>query len=394
MNITLQPACLRWARERAGLTIPELAEKIGLKEDKVVAWEQSGEITLSRAEKLARFTHTPLGFLFLPEPPVEELPISDFRTQQAYEDWGPSIDLLDVINDALQIQDWYRDYLLSVGGQPLEFVGSLKVSKSRRSIANAAKHIRDAIGWNAEISAQTSSWETALARHIEAVEDAGILVMRSGIVGTNTHRPLSVSEFRGFALSDPYAPLIFINGKDANAAKLFTLAHELVHIALGVSGVSNLYRTYSPNIAEEIFCNAVAAELLVPLADLAALTANAESPTEVIPLATRHFKVSSLVILRRLRDAGILPDEEFERLYTDELGQFAQRTPPKGEGGGDFYATTRARLGKRFLSALLGDTLEGRTTYREALQLLGVSKIETLRNLASEMGVTSQWLTS
>lgn len=86
--------------------------------------------------------------------------------------------------------------------------------------------------------------------------------MRSGIVGNNTHRPLDVAEFRGFAISHPLAPLVFINSADAPAARLFTLMHELAHIWVGSSGISNA----SPGNArrEEVFCNAVAGEFLAP----------------------------------------------------------------------------------------------------------------------------------
>src|SRR5207253_2833883 len=103
----------------------------------------------------------------------------------------------------------------------------------------AAKKIRDSVGFSSKVRAQAKTWERALTVQIELIEETGILVMRNGVVGNNTHRKLSVEEFRGFALSDPLAPLIFINGRDAKAAQMFTLVHELVHIWIGVSGVSN-----------------------------------------------------------------------------------------------------------------------------------------------------------
>lgn len=395
MKINVQAANLRWARERIGLSTKLLAQKMGVKEDKVDSWEESGELTLAQAETLATITHTPFGYLFLTEPPADELPIADFRIPHLDERWKPSTNLLDVVYDAMQVQDWYKEYLIGAGAQPLTFVGSITVSQDRSLQIDAANLIRDAVGWGANLGLEKLSRENALSRRIEAVEDAGILVMRTGIVSTNTHRPLSVSEFRGFALSDDYAPLVFINGKDADAAKLFTLAHELVHIALGISGVSNLNKTYSPDIEMERFCNAVAAEILVPLSALRRLNRETQSATELIGRASRDFKVSSLVIIRRMRDAGILTEEEFQQSYTDELGQIVQRNSNQGDSnGGNFYATTRARFGTRFLSALMAETLEGRTSYRDALRILGIKKPETLRKLASEIGVLSQWLTS
>ena len=235
MKITLQPNCLRWARERAGLDTPDLAPKIGVKEEKIIAWEQSGELTFSQAEKLANATHTPIGYLFLPKPPVERLPVNDFRTVGTSSITQPSPALLDVVNEALRRQDWYRDYLRSNGGEPLAFVGSISPLSN---IVRIADTIRAEVFWNADLRAKAKSWEDALTKQTDAVENAGILVMRSGIVGNNTSRPLSVSEFRGFALSDRYAPLVFINGRDFKAAQMFTLAHELVHIWLGIPGIS------------------------------------------------------------------------------------------------------------------------------------------------------------
>jgi len=382
MNTTFQPTCLRWARERAGLSTDDLASKLGVSQDKVSAWEVSGELTLSLAEKLANATHTPLGYLFLSEPPVENLPIRDFRTVGAEVASRPSPDLLDTIYDALRRQEWYRDYLVASAGEPLEFVGSLKVSED---ILMSAERIRSLIAWDAGSRAQASSWEIALSKQIDAVEEIGVLVMRSGIVGNNTHRPLSVSEFRGFALSDEYAPIVFINSRDAKAAQMFTLAHELVHILLGVSGVSNLNRTYPSQDSTERFCNAVAAELLVPLSDLRIQWAGVHTYPDWIARLTRYFKVSSLVILRRLHDAGYLAREEFDKLYNDELAQFTPKLR-KNEGG-DFYLTLCARLGGRFVSALVESTLEGRTQYRDAFHLLGVAKADTVHTLAQRIGV-------
>lgn len=384
VKLTLQPACLRWARERAKQSLPELAKKLGVKEEKVVAWEQSGEISMALAEKLANSTRTPLGYLFLPEPLTEELPISDFRTVNTQDISSPTADLLEVVDDALLRQDWYREYILSNNGDSLPFVGSLKASSD---IVEAAKSIRDVVGWGAKLREQSSSSEDVLSRHIDAVEQAGILVMRSSIVGNNTSRHLSVSEFRGFALSNEYAPLIFINGQDAKVAQMFTLAHELVHIWLGVSGVTNLNQTYPSEISNERFCNGVAAELLVPLEELRTIWPMTETSSNRFAQTARYFRVSSLVILRRLRDAGELSKEEFERRYTDELVQFKLKTSTVG--GGDFYRALYARLGKRFVSALVESTLEGGTSYRDAFQLLGVNKAETVRELASRMRVSA-----
>jgi Zn-dependent peptidase ImmA (M78 family) len=361
--------------------VRELAEKIGAKPDQVREWEQTGTLSFSRAEKLARVTYTPFGYLYLEAPPEEKLPVPDFRTVAGKELHRPSPDLLDVLNDTLRRQDWFRDYLVAYGEERLSFVGSTKVEDSPEVVAGRIRHT---IGLDTAVRREARTWEEALHVQVEGIEAAGVLVMRSGIVGNNTHRQLSVDEFRGFALSDPYAPLIFINSRDSKGAQMFTLIHELAHIWLGVSGVSNLHATYAPNHRVERFCNAVAAEVLVPGKELKAEWPAARTRPRPLTALAQRFKVSSLVLLRRLRDLRFISDAQFDRQYSEEEKRFEERAAQSG-GGGDFYLTQRTRTGRRFARALIESVLEGRTTYRDALQLLGIRKIETFNEFAKEM---------
>lgn len=152
--------------------------------------------------------------------------------------------------------------------------------------------------------------------------------MRSGIVGNNTHRPLSVDEFRGFVVADPYAPVIFINGKDARAAQIFTLIHELAHIWLGASGVSNerLGDTHHRDADVEKICNATAAEFLVPASELRTRwKGDIDFSTQVRDL-TRVFKVSGVVIARRATELKLVSWEEFFAFYQREREAWATTT--------------------------------------------------------------------
>lgn len=380
MKLNLSTHCLRWARDRARWSISDLATRMKVSEKKIERWEIDGDITLAQAEKLAHVTHTPFGYLFLPEPPVEQLPVTDFRTVKTEGISRVSTELMDTLNDALLRQDWYREYAETNGAKPLTFVGSLSVSDD---IARSALTIQKYINWDSTERSKAGAWEKALVLQIEAMERSGILVMRNGVVGNNTHRPLDVSEFRGFALADSYAPLIFINNKDAKAAQMFTLAHELVHLFLNLSGVSNLNLTYAPDIRTEKFCNEVAAELLVPLSDLKSQWAMVQLSSDYVLRLVKHFKVSSLVILRRLRDAKLLNTTEFNQRYTDALAQF--NVVREGSGGGEFYRTLLTRLGARFTSAVVESALEGHTLYHDAYRLLGVSDVKTIRQLAEQV---------
>lgn len=385
MKITVQPALLQWARQRAGLRESDLGKKLGIKkypEEQVEQWEKDGVITYSRAEKIAKATHTPFGYLFLPEPPAEELPVADFRTTGSEKAARPSPELLDVLYDAMRKQSWYRDYLLDLDEDRLDFIGSVTMKQTIPEVASA---IRERFRFDVSLRAAVATWEQALSFMFDHCENQGVLVLRSGIADGNTHRPLKVEEFRGFALTDAYAPLIFINTADSPAAQMFTLVHELVHLWLGVSGVSNLERTYAPEKKVEIFCNQVAAEILVPLAELETCLSQG---LDDINALRRRFRVSSLVILRRLKDLGKLDSEKFKKLYLEQEEEFFRRKA-KQKSGGNYYATQQVRVGRRFARALVGSALEGRTLYRDAYGLLGIKKAETFKKFAQELNFKS-----
>jgi Zn-dependent peptidase ImmA (M78 family) len=387
MNVTLQPRVLQWARRRAGLTEAALGKKLGITDDpadRVSQWERDGIITYKRAEKLAEKTYTPFGYLFLPAPPEERLPVADYRTVGAGgAETPPSPELLDVLFDAMRKQSWYRDYLIEMGETRREFVGTARIEDNP---ADLAARIRDAFRMGPELRTAAGSWEQALTLIFETLEEQGVMVLRSGVADGNPHRPLKVSEFRGFALSDPYAPLIFINSRDSQAAQMFTVIHELAHLWLGLTGVSNPEPVPQPTRRVELFCNAVAAELLVPAGELRRLYPQADRTENPVSLLCRHFKVSSLVILRRMFDLQIIGWDTYRQLHSEEEERFrARKARQQEKGGGNYYATQEVRAGRRFARALIGSALEGRTTYREAFSLLGVRKTETFKEFARKL---------
>lgn len=375
-RVAVRPELLRWARERARSSTLELEAKF----PKLPAWERrETQPTLKQLEAFARATRTPLGYLFLPEPPEEPLPIPDFRTMAARNVVRPSPDLLDTIYTCQERQSWYREFA-EVTGQPrLAFVGS--VTTESGSVEVAAR-MRRVLGFDLDARRDCPTWAEALRHFIEQADRAGILVMVSGVVRNNNYRRLDPEEFRGFALVDERAPLVFINGADTKAAQMFTLAHELAHVWLGASALSDASAVSVSENRVEVWCNTVAAEVLAPLDVLRAEFVRGEPLDQALGRLARRFKVSTLVILRRLLDAGHLTREEFVRAYDQELRRLADM--PKGSGG-DFYLTAAARVSRRFARALVESTLEGRTLYRDAFRMLGISKVETFHELGRSL---------
>lgn len=379
-RISVNPALLIWARERSGMDPLALARRF----PKLTQWEEgSFAPTLRQLEEFARVAHVPIGFLFLAEPPQETLPVPDFRTLASHHIMRPSPNLLDTLYLCQQRQDWFRDYARLHGLPRLDFVGSVRLQDDALEVAEAMRH---ALGLTLAERAQIPTWTDALRQFIGKAEDAGVLVMASSIVGSNSHRKLDVEEFRGFALADDLAPLVFINAADSKAAQMFTLAHELVHLWLGESGVSDIEAGRVPRQDVERWCSAVAAELLAPLENMRkAFHADAPLAEEIQRLA-RVFKVSSLVALRRLFDAGHIDQATLWAVYREELARL-RKLERDVTGGGDFYRTLGSRTGKRFARAVLVSALEGQTLFQDAFRMLGVRKTATFYKAAREMGV-------
>ncbi|MED5607817.1 ImmA/IrrE family metallo-endopeptidase [Pseudomonas sp. JH-2] len=357
---------LEWAASQVGKSFNDLASEVatGKGIDRVL----EGKLTVRQLEKVASLTHTPFGFLFLQAPPSLEKPrLPDMRQVASPDPLGP--DFFEVLEDVLEKQAWYIDYLKDIGADELSFVGkyspSAKVEEVARDIAKVA-------GIDTSLKKRCSNPEEYFRALAERFESIGILVFKNGVVKNSSKRGLSVSEFRGFAICDSMAPAVFINGKDSEAAWIFTLAHEIAHIWIGESGVSDIPSPKDFREADKIekFCNAVAAELLVPQDEFLALVAR--DGILSIDQASRVFRVSRLVVGRRAFEMGFISREEYGSLYAKSYKQAGS--------GGNPYATIPVRNSKKVTSAIVKSTMEGTTLIRDAARLLNVTP-ETIVNI-------------
>lgn len=377
-RVSVKRVLIEWACERAGLNVAALADRF----PDLPEWlSEKTRPTLKQLEDFAKATHAPFGYFFLSEPPLENVPIPDFRTIRDEAVGPPSPDLLDTIYICQQRQEWYREFARMTGERPFPFIGS---AKSNDNVVAVARNLRDALAFDLDERRQMPAWTDALRRFIEQAENLGILVMVNGVVGSNNRRKLEPREFRGFALSDPLAPLVFINGADTKAAQMFTLAHELAHLWLGQSALTDVEPRSSPINAVEKWCNRVAAEMLAPLEMVRSEYRRGEPLREALDRMARRFKVSTLVVLRRIHDAGGLTRDELWHAYDQELNRL-QGIPRTS--GGNFYLTTVARVSKRFARAVVTSTWEGRSSFTEAFHLLGFKKMTTFRELGQSVGV-------
>lgn len=386
MNVTVQPDLLSWARNRASLTVAQLAQKVGTMKNPapIQAWETSlvpVEIPIRKLELIAKVTQAPFGMLFLSEPPVERLPVQDFRRPHSENDRKPSLNLIETLLETEHRQSWLSEQLENDGESPLSFIGSATLNSDITDLAN---EIRSTLHITTQDRAVNRRNSDVVLWMIGRLEEARITVIRKGFAGSATRRSLDREEFKGFAISDPFAPFIFVNGKDWVGSQVFTIAHELVHLWLGISALPNGDWFTATDEPIEQFCNQVAAEVLMPSAELAPLWRENRTARANSELIARHFKVSSLALLFRAKTIGLISEQELLAARQDLQAAFEAVNPEPKSSGGDFYNNAGIHLGKRFIREVLTRTLEGRTLYSEAFDLLGTRKTSVLQKMAQK----------
>lgn len=374
-RVQINPEILRWALARSHRARADFPK---------VDFDAKTTVALSEkaAQKLAKDLYIPFGYLFLNTPPREDLGVADFR-QFAGSMPQNSANLIDTLYAYQSRQAWYRDYLQRNGLAEIKaFIGCVDVTHDPVEVA--AK-IRQWLGYSVGDNRKTAGG--LLPEIIRKLESLGILVMYSGKVGDNTRRILNTNEFCGFALVDNLAPLVFVNARLAKTAQLFTLIHEVAHLWLGEGGISNIVEDTGRNApAIEQWCNAVAAEFLVPESVQAAFTGQnvEESLAEII----RRCGVSRQVALLRLKKWGVVSRGDFEVLWQEATQKVSDIQ--SGSGGGDYYNNAFAALGRLLPQSIIIDALEGKTFYREAMGLLGVKKSKTFHAMSEKLNIPTQ----
>ena len=360
-TLSISPEMLRWAASRLGTTVDGLA--LDMASPKKLAQFKEGTLTSTQASALAAKLRVPFGHLFLGTPPKDiRREIPDLRQTPAPEPLSPAF--FEALSDIERKVAWFSQHLKENDINGPSFVGKFKGMKIPPSPKVVAKDIVATLRLTPADRRESKTLDGFYNLLANRFEELGILVFRSGVARGNPHRPLPVSEFRGFAISNPLVPVVFTNGRDAPAAWIFTLIHEAAHIWLGVSGVSDVSAS-SNGVTRgvEALCNQVAAEVLTPEDEFRRFWRN-DDQNQFSQLA-KHFMVSKLVVARRALDFGLIDRATYQEVA-------AVSAIKKDSSGGNPYATIPIRSSRRFTETLLNSAMVGETMLREAGRLLNV----------------------
>ncbi len=316
----ITPDLLIWGRETAGFSTVTAAEKLKVSTVILQQWE-SGEkaVTFSELKRIASLYHRPIAVFYLAEPPSGFDTIRDFRRLPDGEPVEFSPALLFLIRRVKERQEWAHELRKEMAVGVCSFVGS---SPESETITQLAQRMRKTFGIHIAEQKSWRSVENSFRTWQKAVEAKGILVFQSSTV--------AIDEMRGFAIADEFAPAVLVNSQDANAGRLFTLMHELCHIFLGIDGVSDMTPVFQPSTEVqkiETFCNAVAAECLVPLEDF-----NEEAQRfdwsgnlrAAIDGLAGLYSVSRDVIARRMLQAHMIEWDDFVDAREFNRKQYAE----------------------------------------------------------------------
>jgi Zn-dependent peptidase ImmA (M78 family) len=347
-----------WAIRRAGFEVDDYINShrsIPLSE-----W-MSGEKepTIKQLEAFAKSVNVPFGYLFLEHTPCEQVPFPMFRGEAGHSDHF-DLNVYDTVLSLQLRQDWLEDYLQDNEIETCDYIKSVTL---KTTIGETVGKMRKMLGLQPRWAFGLLRTEAAVARLTEALEDAGIFVAYNGVVGNNTHRPIRVSECRGFALVNDVAPFIFVNSNDAPTAQLFTLVHETAHIMLGISAGHAETDTLSHDVNEN-YCDMVAAEFLVPASELRTVWSGNIKDT------ARKFCVSELVVARRAHDLGLLNNEDYKIFWLEYTNRPIKKKENKS--GGNFYRTSVKRVGRLFAIHIKNAVADRQLSYLDAYRLTGL----------------------
>lgn len=373
----ITPSVLEWAIKRAGVS----AESIHKKAEQWVSGK--ARPTFKQAVDLAKALQIPFGYLWLKEPPKEQEIIPDLRTIGNTANPERSLTLKTLLRDAKFKQEWFKDYLTENNIVVERAVGQFTINDDIDEIAtDIAEKLKAS-----DVVAKGKRKDDVLRYFIKKAEKLNILVMKNKTLGATKNR-LSLSEFRGFAIYDAAAPLVFINSNDSAAAQIFTLMHELAHLWIGQSGISNLETEGASEV--ELKCNEIAARILMPEVKIRQFFSNGNA-ANLLNEASSAFSVSPLSILNRIRNLGLIAHDAYRELYAREQREFSRtQTHNDAEDSRGFappQKLARSRNGDLFSFAVVEAVLNGKESYTNGARLLDYRKINIVEKVGKEFGM-------
>jgi Zn-dependent peptidase ImmA (M78 family) len=354
------------------MSLETAAAKVPTTPEKLKDWEEgTQQPTVRQAETLAKTYRRPFALFFLPEIPRDFQPLQDFRTKDASPLGTASVF---IIREMQQKQAWLHDVYEESGEKPMPFVGSFTLSSSPQQVAKSILSLL-------EINPSFYSTDSPIREWISKAEQQGIFISRTSFI--HTRMKIDSEELQGFTIADAYAPFVFINSGDWDAPQLFTLVHELAHIWIAQSGISNatdsLLRGKDKFNSVELFCNEVAANALMPSDLMRALPDNTFKSGNSVFKTAKTIGISSFALLVRALELNLVSLDKYRELKKAADADFkeflkkeeAKKARQKAKDGGpNPYLLRLNKNGRLFTQVVLDAFRSGTLPPTQASNLL------------------------
>ena len=366
----INPDIVRWARERSGYTLQEVAKSLNRNVVTISDWESGEQApTYIQLETLADKYKRPIAMFFFPQPPEEPDSADQLSLRSTeIEQLDPSIRIL--LRQARARQLSLMELNRGVNPAEMKIVRDL-LAQIDDPPTKLARQARVYLDISVETQASWSNTGKALENWRENVEEKGIFIFKDAF------RDDLVD---GFCIVHEQFPVIYLNNSQLPVRQIFSLFHELAHLLLGKNGITRGVNSDGGQI--EVFCNQFAAEFLVPSDDLATRFNYSVYDDNAITELASYYKVSRPVILLKLVNRGIFTSEDYEQ----KIEQWAKehQVGPKKETGGDYYNTHAAYLGYKFMTLAFSRYYQEQCSIQELAEHLNV-KVKNLPKLEDRL---------
>jgi Zn-dependent peptidase ImmA (M78 family)/transcriptional regulator with XRE-family HTH domain len=358
----ITPNVLKWARESVKMSEEIAAAKASVSVDRLQEWENgTSHPTIKQAQSLAKAYKRPFALFFLPEIPRDFQPLQDFRKSGSKTLTTSSIL---IIREIQQKQAWIRDTYAENDEIELPFVGKYNITSNPQEVAQDILETLDIHPANYKTENPIKEW-------IDAAETKGIFVSRTSFI--HSRLKLDSEELQGFAISDSYAPFIFINSDDWNAPQLFTLLHEIAHIWIAETGISNEVEPEIKNKEKfhpvELFCNEVAANALMPKDIILNFGTQIYENSKDVFKTAKLLGVSSFALLVRAVNLGLISIPVYQKLkkqadvdfaeYLKREAEKKEKLKEKDNRGGPNYFLLQLNRNSRLFTQTVLDAFRG-----------------------------------
>lgn len=382
-RLNINPVVLKWCREQTGYSISEVVEKINISDTKATSkkeavsavqklekWENGKDVpSYTVLQKLASFYKRPLLTFFMPNPPVVQNKLVDFRTLDSLPHGKDSPEFAKLKRQIFYLQESLSDLQKNDNASRLDFINSVSVNTN---IFQFVQNIRQRLSFSYDEQRAYKKDEELFSVLREKIEDLGVYVVIRG-----SFEKIPIDEFRGIAITDEYAPLILINGRDVPSARTFSMMHELAHLFLGDSSVYNKF----PNNRDpkEVFCNKFAAEFMMPTEEVNRIFPNRIEETsasvimDTLSLEAKKHNVSMMTLLYRLSDVGKISSAMVQQIENTIKRRVKEKRETQ-EGGPDRNKIDKLYLGDKVISTVLNARDAGTISDSSASALLNVKE--------------------